>query len=73
MNAHVKNGRIELDEPVDLPEGVALVVHLATDIESPEEGTALLERMRGIVGIVNDLPEDMALNHDHYLHGAPRK
>lgn len=73
MNAHVRNGKIELDEPVELPEGVALVVHLAPKIESSEEGPTLLDRMRGIVGIVNDLPEDMALNHDHYLHGAPKK
>lgn len=73
MNAHVKNGRIELDEPAELPEGVALVVQFARDIETPDKGSTLLERMRGIVGIVNDLPEDMALNHDHYLHGAPKK
>ncbi len=32
-------------------------------------GDALLE----FAGMAEDLPSDMAQNHDHYLHGAPRR
>jgi hypothetical protein len=26
-----------------------------------------------LIGIGNGLPKDMAENHDHYIHGAPKK
>ena len=29
----------------------------------------LAERFKNIIGAVDDLPEDMAENHDKYLHG----
>jgi hypothetical protein len=32
----------------------------------------LAERLKDFIGIL-DLPEDAALNHDHYLYGAPKK
>jgi hypothetical protein len=32
-------------------------------------GEALLE----VAGTARNLPEDFAHNHDHYLHGAPRR
>jgi hypothetical protein len=32
-------------------------------------GEALLE----VAGTVQDLPPDYAQNHDHYLHGLPRR
>jgi len=31
------------------------------------------ERYAGLIGITDALPADMAENHDHYLHGAPRQ
>jgi hypothetical protein len=33
----------------------------------------LSERLGNLVGSVPDLPADMAEQHDHYLHGAPKK
>lgn len=64
MTAHVRNGRIELDEPIDLPEGIKL------DVIVPEqEDPTLLERMSPFVGIVDDLPSDFALNHHLYRNG----
>lgn len=72
MNAHVRNGKIELDEPVQLPEGAALIIHMVPSTED-SDGTTFIERMGRFAGTINDLPEDMALNHDHYLHGAPKK
>jgi hypothetical protein len=34
---------------------------------------SLLERLEGIVGVAEGLPSDMAAQHDHYLHGLPKK
>ena len=35
----------------------------------PSWGQALME----VAGTVEDLPADYAENHDHYLHGQPRR
>lgn len=63
---HYRNGVIVLDEPVELPEGAEVQI-------VSEERRSLAERLKDIVGIAPDLPEDMSLNHDHYLHGMPKK
>jgi hypothetical protein len=31
------------------------------------------EQLGDLIGAVPDLPADMAEQHDHYLHGAPKK
>ena len=31
------------------------------------------EALASLVGSVDGLPEDLALNHDHYLHGTPKR
>lgn len=44
LKAHVRGGRIVVDEPVDLPDGAELQVYLydaAADAMSPEERAAL--------------------------------
>jgi hypothetical protein len=33
----------------------------------------LRERLLKLAGTVDDLPADMARNHDHYIHGAPKQ
>jgi hypothetical protein len=33
----------------------------------------LAERYAAIIGIVPDLPADLSEQHDHYIHGAPRR
>ncbi len=44
---------------------------LRRDGGSPAQswGKALLE----VAGTARNLPEDLAHNHDHYLHGAPKR
>lgn len=34
---------------------------------------SLGEELADLVGALNDLPPDFAQNHDHYIHGAPKK
>src|SRR3954462_13270138 len=65
-------------EPLALPEGIR--VHLRIVEESmPSPGAAdgqavtLLERLKNVVGTIDDLPEDSSINLDHYVHGHPQR
>jgi hypothetical protein len=63
----VQNGVIVLDNGTPLPEGTRVQVTVAAP-----EGT-LGQRLLQLAGLAKGLPEDMAENHDHYLHGRPKK
>lgn len=67
---HVKNGVIVLAEGTSLPEGTAVRVE---PVPSDEALESLRDGLRELSGIVKDMPPDMARNHDHYLHGTPKK
>jgi hypothetical protein len=77
ISGHVENGQIVLDEPVPLTEGMKVRVELlATEAEQPpseEQVPTHYERYKPVIGIVKDLPPDFARNHDHYIHGLPKK
>lgn len=67
---HVKNGVIVLDPPASLPEGAEVEVQ---PMQGDQGIPTLYERLKDVVGIVDGLPADMAENHDHYVHGAPKR
>jgi hypothetical protein len=70
FQGHIENGVAVFDEPVSLPDGLKVrIVPLADSAHSPAERKTLAERFKNIIGAVDDLPEDMAANHDRYLHG----
>ena len=65
---HVVNGVVVLDQAT-LPEGTEVRVE-------PVPETArktLADRLRRVIGRAEGLPVDMADQHDHYLHGTPKK
>jgi hypothetical protein len=66
----VKNGVVILDEPSSLPEGAEVRVEA---IEEADEYTKFRDRLLGFAGIMEDMPPDMARNHDHYLYGTAKK
>ncbi len=66
---HIENGAVVLDEPVSVPEGTAVTVEPVEPVHVP----TLAEQLGDVIGTVNDLPEDMAENHDHYIHGKPKE
>ena len=70
-SGHVTNGIIRLDEAVSLPEGAKVSV-VVEDIgqDSHDELRALLLRY---AGVCDNLPSDLAENHDHYAHGTPKQ
>ena len=74
----IKNGVVVFDEPVALPEGTEVIVRLEEKkVEPPPAGDkprkTLAERYKKIIGIISDLPPDFSEQHDHYIHGTPKK
>jgi len=73
---HVQDGAVVLDDPVTLPDGARVNVSI---VEEDEHGDAsisppsLYDRLKSVVGMAKGLPPDLALNHDHYLHGQPKR
>jgi hypothetical protein len=66
----VENGVIVLDEGTPrLPEGMRVVVERSIRQASLADLSAGLRRL---AGRADELPEDLAENHDHYLHGLTR-
>ena len=54
--------------PIHVPDGTRLEITL------PEEGAAHRhEWMRKYIGSIKDSPADLAAEHDHYAHGAPKR
>ena len=73
---HVQNGAVVLDGPIRLPEGVKVTVALADESVPLHEDSSLpslYDQFQSFIGTADGLPEDLALNHDHYLHGQPKK
>ena len=69
----VQNGVIVLDEGTPpLPEGTRLRIE---PIPSPTSGRGrtLAERLASVIGKAEGLPTDLADQHDHYLHGQPKR
>jgi hypothetical protein len=63
-----------------IPKGAHVRVIIETVKESPKKsqekpdeiGVQFLEEMEGLP-VADDLPEDLAHQHDHYLYGLPKK
>ena len=66
---YVKGGVVVFDSKVELPEGTEVKVEPVP--VSPRK--TLAEQLGDLIGSVPDLPPDMAQQHDHYLHGAPKR
>jgi hypothetical protein len=72
----VRNGVVTLDEAVELPEGVEVEIHvISARATEPGEETipTLYEQLENVIGTAKGLPADLARNHDHYLHGQPKR
>jgi hypothetical protein len=54
-----------------LPEGAAVTIIVRAPSQ-PQDGS-LRELLLEFAGAINGLPPDMAEQHDHYLHGRPKR
>lgn len=68
--ATVENGSIKLPEGIHLPDGTRVEISLPQ--EEPA-GEADRRWMLKYAGCIDGLPEDFAAEHDHYIHGTPRR
>ena len=73
----VKNGVVVLESGVRLREGMDVRVEPVGETQGVEEGSQearqLREGLLAFSGLIKEGPSDMARNHDHYLHGTPRR
>jgi hypothetical protein len=76
----VQNGVILVEGGVQLPEGAEVQIELSDDVQpvpektgEPTIGEKLAALGRWAETQPCDLPEDLAVNHDHYLHGLPKR
>jgi hypothetical protein len=67
LEGHIENGVVVFDQPVSLPNGTPVRVEVV-----PLRKT-LAERFKNVIGAGVDLPEDLAKEHDRYLHGSPKQ
>jgi hypothetical protein len=76
----VQNGVVILEVPGSIPDGTKVNVFPDPSSELKQDETKKEKTMSNTAkmllkhaGVTDRLPEDMALNHDHYLHGQPKR
>jgi hypothetical protein len=75
-HGRIKNGQIELDHSVRLPEGAQVRVDVVANGDRSKESSfegSVWERLLKIAGTAEGLPPDAARNHDVYLYGEPKR
>ncbi|HZK81455.1 MAG TPA: hypothetical protein VFC46_10320 [Humisphaera sp.] len=81
LQGTVINGAIVLDDNEPLPEGARVEIGLkspeprrAESIPAkPKAASPLGEGLMKLAGTAVGLPDDMAAQHDHCLHGTPKR
>ncbi len=71
----VQQGVVVLADGDVLPEGTEVRVEPVFEAGTPDSagGPSLADELLAIAGTIDDLPPDFALNHDHYIHGQPKR
>lgn len=74
LMGQIQDGQVILDTPLPLKDGERVEVYVRPlNGQSTTQEKTHFEILRDIIGIADDLPEDFAHNHDHYIHGTPKK
>jgi predicted DNA-binding antitoxin AbrB/MazE fold protein len=66
----IENGVVKLPPEADLADGTQVRIE---EIGPRQDRNELTRRLREIAGQLEGLPEDWAEQHDHYLHGTPKR
>ena len=66
----VVGGVVKLPPEVSLPDGTLVRIE---PVEPSNDRRLLVEKMKAIAQSLPDLPEDWAAQHDHYIHGTPKR
>ena len=65
---HVQSGVVVFDGPHQPPEGAVVEVAVVSEKQIP-----LSDFLLEFAGTIEGLPSDMADQHDHYIHGRPKR
>lgn len=68
LEGTVQNGIVVLEKGCNVPDGTHVQVILP---EAKEQPTFL--NLLEFAGCMPDMPADFAAQHDHYIHGTPKK
>jgi len=71
LRGKVSGGVVVLHDPEAVPEGTPVSVRPLAKARKKRLGLA--EELRRWAGKCKGLPSDLAQNHDHYLHGQPKR
>jgi hypothetical protein len=69
LEGTIRNGTIVLDQPPVLPEGSRVEVVVKP---TAQDGPTFLDLLE-FAGCMPDMPADFAVQHDHYIHGTPKR
>ncbi|MCY2989431.1 MAG: hypothetical protein NTY19_16385 [Planctomycetota bacterium] len=72
LEGTVRNGTIVLDQPQQLPEGARIEVVVKEEPAAGQPKT-LRDVLLQSAGCLSDLPTDFAEQHEHYIHGTPKR
>ena len=64
----IENGVVKLPPEADLADGTRVRIE---PVE--EDRRSLVEKLRAIAQAMPDMPADWAEQHDHYIHGTPKR
>lgn len=73
LEGTIKNGTIVLDQPPSLPDGERVEVELKPLAQAKTAEQPTLIGLLKFAGVMSDLPADFAAEHDHYIHGTPKR
>lgn len=75
IEGRIHDGMVVFSQPVPLAEGTRVRVEPVVGPEAVigTERETLLDRLGDVVGAIDDFPEDLASQHDHYLYGTPKR
>jgi hypothetical protein len=68
-------GGVVLFEAAPPPDGAKVRVEVVEEPAPPVDRNepTIWQKLRKFAGAVKGLPPDMARNHDHYIHGGPKR
>lgn len=77
LSGTVHGDTIVLDDPTKLPDGAQVEIEVKAVTEKPAppatESQPTLLNLLKLAGTASDLPADFAAQHDHYIHGTPKR
>lgn len=69
----VSHGVVKLPPGVDLPDGTSVELILPESMPVSSEAAFVLRETATDLPMINTLPDDLAINHDYYLHGGNKQ